>query len=49
MVTEWLGHLPHAGEVVEHGGIRIEVIAANDRRVEQVRVSRVGAPVAAEK
>ncbi|MGH9624153.1 MAG: hemolysin family protein, partial [Bryobacteraceae bacterium] len=49
LVTEWLGHLPHAGEVVEHGGIRIEVIAANDRRVEQVRVSRVGAPVAAEK
>lgn len=49
LVTEWLGHLPHAGEVVERSGIRIEVIAANDRRVEQVRVSRVGAPVAAEK
>ncbi|MGH9581954.1 MAG: hemolysin family protein [Bryobacteraceae bacterium] len=44
LVTEWLGHLPHAGESVERGGIRIEVIAANDRRVEQVRVSRVGTP-----
>lgn len=49
LVTEWLGHLPHAGETVERSGIRIEVLAANDRRVEQVRVSRVGTPVAAEK
>lgn len=44
LVTEWLGHVPHAGEVVERNGIRIEAIAANDRRVEQVRISRVGAP-----
>ncbi|MGH7717010.1 MAG: hemolysin family protein, partial [Vulcanimicrobiaceae bacterium] len=48
LLTEWLGHVPRAGEAVERGGIRIEAIAANDRRVEQVRVSRVGAhaPVA---
>jgi putative hemolysin len=45
LVTEWLGHLPQSGEVVERGGIRIEVLAANDRRVEQVRVSRVPSPV----
>jgi putative hemolysin len=50
LVTEWLGHVPQAGEAVERGGIRLEVLAANDRRVEQVRVSRVAAasPVAAQ-
>jgi CBS domain containing-hemolysin-like protein len=49
LVTEWLGHVPHAGEAVERGGIRMEVLAANDRRVEQVRFSRIAAtsPVAA--
>lgn len=49
LVTEWLGHVPRAGEAVERDGIRLEAIAANDRRVEQVRISRVEAasPVAA--
>jgi CBS domain containing-hemolysin-like protein len=28
------------GDVVEREGIRIEVLAADERRVEQVRVSR---------
>jgi putative hemolysin len=40
LVTEWLGHVPHVGEVVERDGIRIEVLAGNELRVEQVRVSR---------
>jgi putative hemolysin len=44
LVTEWMGHLPHAGEAVERDGIRIEVLAADDRRVEQVRISRIPAP-----
>jgi CBS domain containing-hemolysin-like protein len=44
LVAEWLGHVPQVGETVEHGGIRIEVLAGNERRVEQVRISRVPAP-----
>lgn len=48
LVAEWLGHVPQVGEAVEHGGIRVEVLAGNERRVEQVRVSRAGelSPVA---
>ena len=45
LVTEWLGHVPHVGEAVERGGLRIEVLAANDRRVEEVRLSRVETPL----
>jgi len=41
LLTEWLGHVPRIGEVVERGGIRIEVLAGNERRVDQVRISRV--------
>ena len=40
LVSEWMGHVPHAGEVVEREGIRIEVLAGNDLRVNQVRVSK---------
>jgi len=40
LVSEWLGHVPHVGEVVEREGIRIEVLAGNDLRVNQVRVSK---------
>ena len=40
LVTEWLGHVPQPGEVVERDGIRIEVLASDERRVEQVRISR---------
>jgi len=29
------------GETAEQGGIRIEVLAGNERRVEEVRISRV--------
>jgi putative hemolysin len=41
LVTEWLGRVPRPGESVERGGIRLEVMASNDLRVEQVRVSRM--------
>ena len=47
LVTEWLGHVPHAGENVERDGLRIDVLASNERRVSQVRISRADAPVAA--
>ncbi len=47
LVTEWLGHVPQAGEAVERGGIRIEVLAANERRVEEVRISPARTPVGA--
>jgi CBS domain containing-hemolysin-like protein len=40
LVTEWLGHVPDVGESVEREGIRMEVLASNELRVEQVRVSR---------
>ena len=40
LVTEWLGRVPPPGETIERNGIRIEVLAGNDRRVEQVKISR---------
>ncbi len=40
LVTEWLGHVPKPGEVIERDGLHIEVLNANDLRVEQVRISR---------
>ena len=40
LVTEWLGRVPQAGEVIEREGIRIEVKAGDERRVAQVRISR---------
>jgi putative hemolysin len=44
LVTEWLGHVPQVGETAERDGIRIEVLAGNERRVDEVRISRVPAP-----
>jgi putative hemolysin len=40
LVMEWLGRVPQPGETVERDGIRIEVIASNELRVEQVRLSQ---------
>jgi len=40
LVTEWLGHVPEVGETVERDGIRIEVLAGDELKVEQVRVSK---------
>ncbi len=40
LVTEWLGRVPSAGEAVERDGIRLEVLAGNELRVEQVRISK---------
>jgi putative hemolysin len=41
LMTEWMGHVPHIGEVVERDGIRLEVLAGDELKVEQVRVSKV--------
>jgi len=43
LITEWLGHVPVAGESIERNGIRIQVLAANSLRVDQVRVAKVAA------
>lgn len=40
LVTEWLGRVPEPGESIEREGMRIEVLAANELRVDQVRISR---------
>ncbi len=40
LLSEWLGTVPQAGEIVERGGIRIEVLSGNERRVGEVRLSR---------
>jgi len=40
LVTEWMGHVPQAGEVAERDGIRIQVISGSPRRVDAVRISR---------
>jgi CBS domain containing-hemolysin-like protein len=40
LVSEWLGRVPKAGEVVDRDGIRIEVLASDDLRVGQVRIGK---------
>lgn len=40
LVTEWLGHVPHVGEEAQRNGIVVRVLAANDLRVDQVRLMR---------
>lgn len=41
LAAEWLGRVPKIGEIVERDGIRLEVLAANEQRVEQLRVGRM--------
>ena len=43
LVTEWLGHVPDVGESTERDGISIEVLSANQVRVDQVRVAKAAA------
>ena len=42
LVTEWLGRVPQVGESIEREGIKIEVLAGDELKVQQVRVSKVG-------
>jgi putative hemolysin len=40
LVSEWLGRVPGAGETVERDGVRVEVLASDELRVSQVRMSK---------
>ena len=40
LVSEWLGRVPKPGETVERDGLRVEVLASDDLRVEQVRLTK---------
>ena len=40
MVSEWLGRVPKAGELMDRDGIRVEVLASDDLRVDQVRIGK---------
>jgi CBS domain containing-hemolysin-like protein len=40
LISEWLGRVPKAGESVARDGLRIEVLASDNQRVEQVRLSK---------
>jgi CBS domain containing-hemolysin-like protein len=40
LVSEWLGRVPKPGEFVDRDGVRIEVLASDELRVEQVRISK---------
>jgi putative hemolysin len=39
LVSEILGRIPDAGEVVEENGLRYEILDSTDRRVERLRIS----------
>ena len=41
LVTEWLGHVPKPGETIERDGVRVEILASDEKRVEQVRLSQL--------
>jgi CBS domain containing-hemolysin-like protein len=44
LAAEWLGRVPRVGETVDREGIRIEIVAADDRRVDRVRILRAPQP-----
>ena len=46
-VSETAGRIPMPGEVVEENGLRFEILASTDRRIERMRVSRAGDGAAA--
>ena len=39
LVSEIAGHIPLPGEVIEQDGLRLEVLASTDRRIDRIRVS----------
>jgi putative hemolysin len=39
-ISEVAGRIPMPGEVVEEDGLRFEILASTDRRIERIRVSR---------
>jgi putative hemolysin len=44
LVSEIAGHIPLPGEVVEEDGLRLEVLASTDRRIDRIRVSLTRPP-----
>jgi CBS domain containing-hemolysin-like protein len=40
LVSEAAGRIPQPGEVIERDGIRFEILASTDRRIERLRVRR---------
>jgi putative hemolysin len=44
LVSEIAGHIPLPGEVVEEDGLRLEVLASTDRRIDRIRVSLAQPP-----
>jgi CBS domain containing-hemolysin-like protein len=46
LVSEIAGHIPLPGEVVEEDGLRLEVLASTDRRIDRIRVSLAQPPSA---
>ncbi|HWX53661.1 MAG TPA: hemolysin family protein [Verrucomicrobiae bacterium] len=47
LVSSLVGRIPRAGEVIEDGDLRFEVLESTDRRIEKLRVSRRPAPARA--
>jgi CBS domain containing-hemolysin-like protein len=47
LVSEMAGHIPLPGEVVEEDGLRLEVLASTDRRIDRIRVSMAHPPATA--
>lgn len=41
LASEWFGRVPQAGESIARDGILLEILAANNLRVEQVRVTKI--------
>lgn len=41
LVSELAGRIPMVGEVIEQPGVRFEILASTDRRIERLRVSRI--------
>ncbi len=39
LVSEIAGRIPHPGEIVESSGLRFEILASTDRRIERLRIS----------
>jgi putative hemolysin len=49
LVNTLAGHVPQVGEVIEHQGLRFEILAANGLKVDRMRVSRAAPPEPAHK
>ncbi len=45
LATEWFGRVPKVGEKIERDGVAIEILSSDERRVEQLRLSRAAAPI----